>query len=191
MSIAAAFAADKESPKFEIRPAASYRAHQTNAKVTIGAQVYQSDDEAKPVFGKNNPYKYGILPILIVIQNDGDKTIRLEHMKVEYIAPDRSRAGAIPAREVRFVRGTDRPQVLTGPAGQTKIKKRKNPLDSWEIEGRAFAAKMLPAGQSAGGFFYFQSGYQRNSTVYITGLSDASSGKELFYYEIPLEDALK
>ncbi|MCL4402870.1 MAG: hypothetical protein M1436_09450 [Acidobacteria bacterium] len=190
MSIAVAFAADKESPKFEMRPAASYAAHQTNAKVTIGAQAYQSDEEAKPAFGKNNPYKYGILPILIVMQNGSDQTIRVENMKVEYVAPDRSRAVAIPARDVRYVQGADRPKVLVGPTGP-RVKKSKNPLDSWEIEGRAFAAKMLPPGQSAGGFFYFQTGYQHNSTLYITGLSEASSGKELFYFEIPLQNALK
>ena len=56
--------------------------------------------------------------------------------------------------------GRDRPSVTPGPRGRVAIKSKKNPLDAWEIEGRAFAAQMLPAGQSASGFFYFQTELQ-------------------------------
>jgi hypothetical protein len=45
---------------------------------------------------------------------------------------------------------------------------------------------MLPPGQSASGFVYFQSGFQRGSSIYLSGLREADSGKELLYFEIPL-----
>ena len=45
---------------------------------------------------------------------------------------------------------------------------------------------MLPAGQSASGFFYFRTGLQRGATIYLNGLTEAATGKELFYFEIPL-----
>jgi hypothetical protein len=64
----------------------------------------------------------------------------------------------------------------------------KNPLDTWEIEGRAFAAQVLPPGQSASGFFYFQTGYQKGSSLYLSGMSEAESGQELLYFEIPIVD---
>jgi hypothetical protein len=76
--------------------------------------------------------------------------------------------------------------VITGPGGKPKILAKKNPLDAWEIEGRAFAAKMLPPGQSASGFFYFRTGLQHGATIYLNGLTEAATGKELFYFEIPL-----
>jgi hypothetical protein len=47
---------------------------------------------------------------------------------------------------------------------------------------------MIPAGQSAGGFFYFQTGHRPNARVYVTGLVEASSGRELLYFEFTLED---
>ncbi len=50
---------------------------------------------------------------------------------------------------------------------------------------------MLPPGQSASGFFYFQTGFMRSSTLQISGLKDARSGEDLFYFEIPLTEALK
>jgi hypothetical protein len=185
VSIAAAFAADKDRP-FHVGPAAGYANHQTQANVTIGAEAYETEAEAQDAFGKLNPYRYGILPVLVVIQNDGNKAVRLDGLKAEYVGPNRNRVEATPARDIRYLSGAKLPKVAVGPTGP-KIGKNKNPLDAWEIEGRAFSAKMLPPGQSASGFFYFQTGIQRNSILYLTGLTEADSGKELFYFELPLQ----
>jgi hypothetical protein len=188
MSIAAAFAADKDAP-FKAAPAASYPHHQTNEGITIGVDPYVSGDKVKTAFGKLDPYEYGVLPVLVVIQNDGKDTIRLDRIKVEYIGEGKHRVEATSARDVRFLRAPQRPTGVPGPPGRPPIvvRGKKNPLEAWEIEGRSFAAAMLPAGQAASGFFYFQTALQTGSTVYISGLTQASSGKELFYFEIPLQ----
>ena len=89
---------------------------------------------------------------------------------------------------MRYAKGPARPDVIGGPAGQVRrCVGKKNPLDAWEIEGRAFAAQMLPPGQSASGFFYFQTGLQHGATIYLTGLYEAATGKEIFYFELPLQ----
>jgi hypothetical protein len=186
MSIAAAFAADKDTATFRPPPVSGLDHRQTNAQVTIGVDAYVSPDKVKTAFGKLDPYQYGILPVLVVIQNDSDKAIRLDRLKAEYVGPNRDRVDATPAKDVRYLRGPERPGVITGPGGKPKILSKKNPLNAWEIEGRAFAAQMLPAGQSASGFFYFRTGVQRGATIYLNGLAEAASGKELFYFEIPL-----
>src|SRR5690349_4255661 len=159
MSIAAAVAADKESG-FKAAPAASYQHHQTQGAVTIGVDPYAFGDKIKAAFGKVNPYEYGVLPVLVVIQNDGKETVRLDHMKVEYAGPESHKVEATPANEVRFAKAPERPRTISGPPGRgpLPLPSKKNPLTAWEIEGRAFTAAMLPAGQSASGFFYFQTG---------------------------------
>jgi len=193
MSIAAALqpnkapAAEKEHTKFDLAPAASYVSHQTSEKVTIGASVYDSAEKAKTAFGKLNPYQYGITPVLVVIQNDSGKTIQLERMRVDYVAPDGGHIDATPASDVRYLRGPVNPQTVPNTP-IPRLGKHKNPLDAWEIEGRAFSAKVIPAGESAGGFFYFQTGHQVNSRVYVTGIQEAGSGRELLYFEFPLKD---
>ena len=183
MSIAAAFAADKDSA-FRPAPAASYPNHQTNSKVTIGADPYLSPEKVKAAFGKVNPYSYGILPVLVVIQNDGDQTIRLDKLKAEYVGSGSNRVEATPAQDVRYSLGGNRPTVPVGPI-PSHIK--KNPLNVWEIEGRALAAQVLPPGQAASGFLYFQTGLQPGSVLYLNGLVEAGTGKELLYFEIPLK----
>src|ERR1019366_4256457 len=175
LSISAGFAADKETP-FKAAPAASYANHQSNAQITIGVDPYVTLDKVQLAFGKLQPNHYGILPVLVVIQNDSDKAIRLDRLK------------APPAKDVRSLKPPQRPGAIDGPAGRVKVlKSQKNPLDEWEIEGRALAARMLPPGQSASGFLYFQTALQRDATIYLNGLYEAASGKEILYFELPLQ----
>jgi hypothetical protein len=187
LSISAGLAADKETP-FKAAPAASYANHQSNAQITIGVDPYVTLDKVQLAFGKLQPNQFGILPVLVVIQNDSDKAIRLDRLKAEYSGPNHERVEATPAKDVRYLKPPQRPSAIDGPAGRVKVlKSKKNPLDEWEIEGRALAARMLPPGQSASGFFYFQTALQRGATIYLNGLYEAASGKEILYFELPLQ----
>jgi hypothetical protein len=186
LSIAAAFAADKDKP-FHVGPAEGYANKQAQGRVTVAADPYDSAEKAKDAFGKLNPYQHGVLPVLVVIRNDGTKALRLDRIKAVYAGPNNSKVDATPAGDVRYARGPRKPDVVTGPTGGPRIgRSRKNPLDAWEIEGRGFSAKMLPAGESAHGFFYFQTGLHRGATLLLSGLAEADSGTELFFFEIPL-----
>lgn len=187
VSIAAAAGADNEKSRFEVKPAVEYPHHQTSEKVTVAAQAMETDEETREAFGKVNPYRYGVLPVLVVIQNDGTDAIRVDRMKLVYTLPDGSHVEATPAQDVKFLRGVQQPKTINGPAGIKIRKDPRNPLAEWEIEGRAFAARMIPGGQSAGGFVYFQvPEASAAASVYISGMEDAVSGKELYYFEIPM-----
>ena len=182
MSIAAGLAADKP-PAFHAPPVSSLPHRQTNGQVTIGAEPYTAGDKVKSAFGKLSPYQYGVLPVLVVIQNDSSQTLRLKGMKAEYVGGN-NRAEAIPPKDVRYVNGPRQPDVTPFPP---KLRRGKNPLAAWEIEGRAFAAEMLPAGNSASGFFYFQTGLQHDSTILLSGITEAATGRELLFFEVPLQ----
>jgi len=179
--------AKKEDTKFTAGAAASYPSHQTSEKVTIGVMPYFNDEDTRPVFGKHNPYQYGVMPVLVVIQNDSPKTIKLQPMEAVWVLPSHDRIDATPAKDIKFLRGPERPPNVQRPPGLPGPGMgHKNPLDTWEIEGRAFAAQMLPPGQSASGFLYFQTGYQKGSSLYLSGLREADTNRELLYFEIPV-----
>jgi hypothetical protein len=188
VSIAAVWGADNEKSRFEVKPAAAYPHHLTSEKVTIAAEPMETDEQTREAFGKVNPYRYGVLPILLVVQNDGADAIKVDRVKLIYSLPDGTRIEATPAQDVRFLHGTQAPNRLPGVAGGVTIKRTpKNPLAEWEIEGRAFAAKMVPAGQSASGFVYFQVPHSSAAaSIYVSGLEDPVSGKELYFFEIPM-----
>jgi hypothetical protein len=147
-------------------------------------EPYRTPEKEKTAFGKLDLYQYGVLPVLVVIQNDSQQSIRLDNLTVEYVGPNGNHVEATPASDVRYLHGPSRPVVMPGPLPAPH---GKNPLNVWEVEGRAFAAKMLPAGNSGSGFFYFQTGLQRGSVIYLSGMKEAGTGKELLYFEIPLE----
>ncbi|MGO9228881.1 MAG: hypothetical protein ACLQKA_06670 [Bryobacteraceae bacterium] len=185
MSITAALAADKQQAFHA--PAATAMAHrQTVDQVTIGAEAYVAGDKVRAAFGKLMPYDYGVLPVLVVIQNDSHESIRLDRMNAEYVGPHGSRVTATPPGEVRYANAPRRPDLGAAPPMPIPIK-RKNPLEAWEIEGRALAAQMLAPGLTASGFLYFQTQVQTGATIYLSGLTEARTGKELFYFEIPVE----
>src|ERR1035437_52636 len=188
MSIAAAFAADKTPPAFKPGPASSFVNHQTSERGTVGAEAYDSGEKVKAAFGRLDPYQHGVLPVLVVIQNDSGNAIKLDQIRAEYVGPNHDRVYATPAKDVRYLQGPRRPGAIGGPAGRgVKILTKKNPLEAWEIEGRAFAAQMLPAGHTASGFFYFDTGLQMGATLYLTGMKEAPPGKELLFFELPLQ----
>ncbi len=190
VSITAAFGADNGKSKFDVRAAADYPHRQTSEKVTIAAEPFVTDEQAHEAFGKINPYRLGVLPVLIVIENNGPDAIRIDRAKMIYNLPDGNRVEATPAQDVKYLNGAKEPSLVPGPFGRTGVKKVKSgPLGEWEIEGRALAAKMLPAGQSASGFVYFQVPLvSAAATVVIEGLENPVTGKELFYFEIPMSE---
>lgn len=186
---AASNGADKE-PRFSPGPASSYTAHQTNDQVTVAAVPYTTEEQTRSAFGKLDPNKYGILPLLVVIQNDSKQTLRLETIRIEYITPDGAHVESTAAKDVPYLSGARQPQMENGPipGGGTRVKKVKNPLAKGQIDVRAFAARMLPPGEQASGFFYFQTAKRFGAKAYLTGIKEAASGKELFYFEIPLSN---
>jgi hypothetical protein len=158
----------------------------TNDDVTLAAIPFHTDEQAKTAFGKVNPYEHGVLPVLVVIRNDSKKAVTLDRMQVEYIDRSRDRIENTPAAEVQYLKAPKRPNFNPSPIPGVRLGK-KNPLAAEEIEMRAWAAKMLPPGESAHGFFYFRTGHRPGAKLYVTGLVDAASGKDLFYFETPLD----
>jgi hypothetical protein len=177
----------KDAGKFSPGPASSYPAKQTNDHVTVAAIAYDTEELAHSAFGKLNPNQYGVLPVLVIIQNDTDQVLKMEHLSIEYTGVDGRHVEATPADEVQTLGGTERPKVPT-PSPIPIHRKHKNPLDVWEIDGRSLAAKLLPPHESVNGFVYFQTTHRPGSKFYLSGIKVAATGQDLFFFEIPLEN---
>ena len=190
LSIAMALAANKK-PEFRIteEDLAKHPQKVTAEQVSMAATPYIEAEKAKPLFGgKANPYDQGILPVLVMIKNEGKETISLQRMLVEFIGSTRQKLEAIPPIEVAYLRGPNAKVVsspIPGASGRMKVK--KNVFNAQDFVERSLAAKMLPPGEFAYGFVYFQSGVGRGSRLLVHGLKRAQSGKDLFFFELPLD----
>lgn len=188
LSIGVSAGADKDKSRFAPKPASSYPGHQTANGITIAAVPYTREDEVKSAFGKVNPYKYGILPVLLVIQNDSGKAVRLD-LHTELVDLQNNRTDPMRAKDVTLWDGArNRDYRLPTPSPIPLPHHNKGPLDTWEIEGRAFTAKLIPIGESVFGFLYFDITLRPGAYVYVNGLADAASGKEFLFFEVPFED---
>jgi hypothetical protein len=184
LSITAAAAADKDT-RFAPKPAAQYPNHQTQEKITIAATPFFTPEQAATAFGKVNPYAHGIMPVLVVIENGTGKALRLD-LRAELEDLERRHIDAMPPGDVVLFDGVRKPPGIpnTSPIPHKKL---KGPLHTWEIEGRAFSAKLIPPGETASGFVYFESTFQPGSHFVLSGIKDAATGADYFFFEIPLE----
>jgi hypothetical protein len=187
LSITAAMAVDKDKGRFVPGPASSHPGFQTQEGITIAAVPYITAEQAASAFAKLNPYEHGILPVLVIIENGSGRALRLD-LKVQFVDADNHHLDAFPADDVIYYQGVKKPPSLTriNPLPLPRSKK-KGPLNTPEIVNRALSVKLIPTGETAYGFFYFEAEYQPGSKLYLSGLSDASSGKEFFYFDLPLE----
>lgn len=187
LSITAAFAVDKK-PLFNTQPAASYPGHATQEKITVGVKPYNTDALAATAFGKVKPHQRGILPVLVVIQNDTGKALSLD-LKAEFVTSTNDHAEAMTPDDVVRFEGIQRRPGMKAPTAPIPLprKNKKGPLNTPEIEGRAFNVKLLPTGESANGFFYFQASELAGAHLYLSGMKDAATNQPYFYFEVPLD----
>jgi len=153
----------------------------------VAAVKYESDTETKAAFGKVNPNEYGVLPVLVLFENAGEQTLLLDRMRVSYQYPG-SEVRPLAPGELPYVVGVKRPNPNPVYKSPIPLPKKKNPMAAEELQTRAFGAKSLLKGETAAGFFYFETRHQRRGVVYITGIREAGTNKELFFVEVPLDE---
>jgi len=185
---AAPYASEPVAP-FRPAPAAAWPSHQTIGDVAFAAVRYESDADTQPIFGKANPNEHGVLPVLLMIENKGKENLLLDQMKIEFMAPGGVRLDPTAAKDLPYLIGPKRPN--TGPTYPMPIpfpRGKKNPLANVAFDTRAWGAKNILPGESAHGFFYFQTEWRRNAYIYISGIREGRTMKEVFYAEVPMDN---
>lgn len=185
----AALGADKAAP-FKAKPAADYENKSAFDKVTIAVEPFDTEEKTQQAFGKIHPPRYGVLPVLVVIQNNRATPLDGRLLKFHYKARGEPEIEATPAGEIRFAAGGPTPPKVSGPPSTLPLpvptRGKKNPLADPILDERAFAAKMIAPGESASGFVYFQTEYHGSATITLSGLRDPVTGQDLFFVEIPI-----
>ena len=179
---------------FTTRGADQYRAKQEQADVVVGVKPYRVEKDVKAAFGKAKPYKHGVLPVLVVITNRGEHSLDLGDLKVRFITADRDGLEPISPEDLAYLKldtkPKERPVYLPPVPGIWRGGVKKGPLAKPEFELRAFTAPVAPPESTVSGFFYYLTGNLPDpvpgSAIYLSGVRDLNTGKELFYFEISL-----
>lgn len=168
-----------------------------NEHVTIAADPYDTPDKLK-IF-RMKYLERGILPIYLIVTNDGSSPLVLRNMDVQLTSSERrARLSPLEAEDLfrRLQRVRRSTQVPIGPIPRTggpKVKGGLKQEDRDEIDRALFRAMAVDPNSTQSGFLFFdvsELDYPLpNATLYITGLADAG-GKDLMYFEIPLDRVL-
>jgi hypothetical protein len=166
-------------------------AHPTE-KVTAALELYNTAPKDQIFSTKYG--EYDILPVLLIITNDGSQPINLSNMRAELVTGGNSKLEALEADDVfRRVAHIDAsstnpsPRVGPIPLGGNKSKKAQKQYD--EITAARFAAEAVEPHTTRSGFLFFDvQGVKQPAAgahVYLTGIRDAG-GSELIYFDIPV-----
>ena len=189
--------AGKEFAMPAAQAARTYPAHDEHPteKVAVAVDPYDSDAKASIFSVKYRNYDY--VPIFFVITNDGDHPISLVGMKAQLNTKDRSKL--LPAitddllRRLSRPKRNDRQNTLPIPLPKKEVKGGVSGKTMEEIDQAMFAAKAVEPHSTARGFLFFDvsdiSDPLAGATFYLMGIQDAN-GKEMMYFEIPMEKYL-
>jgi hypothetical protein len=176
------------------QPAKTYPAHDEHSSegVSVALDPYDMADKASIFSVHYNDV--GLMPIFLVITNDGDQPVSLSGMKAELVTIDRSKIP--PATEDDIYRRIGKPpgNVSQNPLPWPKKAKGSVSKDAMdEIQNAQFAARAVEPHSTQSGFMFFDvSGISTplaGANFYLTGVHDAK-GNELMYFEVPLEKYL-
>jgi len=192
--MAAALAGYAAEKTFSPREAEHYEAKQSQGDVTVAVKPYHTPELAKDAFVKVDPFQHGIFPVLVVITNNGQDAIEAQALEVQYVDRRGENLEAIPAEELVYWnpkghQPKQKPSYIPGVPGRGRPKVKKGPLAKPEVTDSGFVAPVVAPGETASGFFFYDAANLGDPTeggsLYITGLKNLSTGKELFYFEIP------
>ncbi|MCB1021915.1 MAG: hypothetical protein H6509_03630 [Bryobacterales bacterium] len=183
---------------FQAQTADRYPSKQSQAGVTVAVRAYHEPAEReKSAFEKTDPWKYGVLPVLVVITNQGDAPIALQNLQARFVQGRGEGVDPTSGDDLQYfnpngAQPRQKPSYIPGIPGVNRPKVKKGPLAKQEIIDRQFKAPVVAPGQTASGFFYYFVGRDQDplkgSTIYMSGLKNMQTGQDLFYFEVPLAE---
>ena len=169
---------------------ASKDAHPTE-KVTAAIDLYNAAPKDQIFI---TPYvQEGILPVLLIVSNDGDQPISMNNLRAELVTARNTKLEALDIddvfRRVAHISGSTTPPPRLGPIPLGGNKNKKVQKQYEELLSARFAAEAVEPHTTKSGFLFFDiAGVTQplaGAHIYLTGMRDAG-GSELMYFEIPV-----
>lgn len=162
-------------------------------KITAAVDVYNTSPK-DDIF--NTRYvPEGILPVFLIITNDGDKPISVTKMTTQLVTSTRAKLDGLTVDDVmRRVAHVNMSSTNPGRIGSIPIpgtgnKNKKAQQQLEEVNRAKFSAFAVEPHSTQSGFLFFDIDGVRNPVqgahIFLYGMRDAG-GTELMYFDIPL-----
>jgi hypothetical protein len=176
------------------------REERPSEKMALAADPYDLPDKAAVFVGEY--LEHGLMPVHIIISNDGDEPLSLADMQLELVTVRRVRIRpSDQAHLYRRLSSTRRPPdtlgrrpsplPIPGRRGGPKPAMKREIVE--ELEQLMFRARAVEPRHTQHGFFFFDIEDIENplagARLYVSGIRDGQ-GQEMFFFEIPMEKYL-
>jgi hypothetical protein len=178
-----------------VQPATSFAAVEVHdkEKVAIAAEPY--DTKEKESIFRVDYLGHGILPVRLIVTNNGDKPISLRDARILFQtrSGDRIQA-AVPEDVERLMTRKEREGgriPMPGPLPTIKLKPKASNKDIEEDFNQfEYGALVVEAHTTRAGFLFYDVSQLdeplRGSKLHLHAVKDAE-GHDLYYFEIPFE----
>jgi hypothetical protein len=176
------------------QPAKAYPAHDQHPSEAVAVALDPYDMADKATIFSVHYGDMGLMPMFLVITNDGDHVVSLAGMKAELVTFNQTKISA--ATEEDIYRRISRPagKISQNPLPWPKKANGSMSKDAMdEVQNSQFAAKAVEPHGTQAGFMFFDvseiSTPLAGAHVYLTGVRDAK-GNELMFFDVALEKYL-
>ena len=188
------YAGDYKPPDLpQVFHAKTYPIHEShdNEWVAIAVDPYFEADKADLL---HVPYrKHDLLPVRLIITNDGNDPISLRDLKIQFITAHNEKQEPARTEDIqRRLANQPRAQTTTPPLPLPIPRKSKGRISGStqdEIDYLQFKARAVEAHSTQAGFLFFDTSGMSDplsgSHIYISGVRNGD-GQELFYFDLPL-----
>lgn len=192
-----ALSADHKTPP--VQPATSFAAVEVHDKEKVAIAVEPYDTREKEDIFRVDYLRHGIMPIRLIVTNNGDRPISLRDARILFQTPAGDRIQAAEPEDVErlmTLREKEGGKIpMPGPLPSIHLKPKASDkeveADFDQFEYQALVVE--PHTTRAGFLFYDVSQLDdplRHSKLHIHKVRDAD-GNELFYFEIPFDKYLE
>jgi hypothetical protein len=192
-----AMASDHAPPP--VQPATTFAAVEVHdeEKVAVAAEPY--DTKEKESLFKVDYLSHGVMPIRLVVTNNGDRPISLRDARILFMTAAGEKIQAAEPEDVERLMTQKERQgskiPLPGPIPSIKLKpKASNKEIEADFDTFEYQALVVEPHTTRAGFLFYDVSQLdhplKGAKLHLHKLRDAD-GKELFYFEIPFDNYLK
>jgi hypothetical protein len=182
-----------------VQPASTFPAVETHEKEHVSIAVEPYDTREKESIFRVDYLGHGIMPVRLIITNDGNKPISLRDARILFYTPGGDRIQAAEPEDVeRLMTRTDREGKkipLPGPFPSIKMKPKASNKDiEQDFHQFEYGALVVEPHTTRAGFLFYDVSQLdhplEGAKLHLHKLRDAD-GTELFYFEIPFDTYLR